>query len=189
MKNALVLHGTGGYPTENWFDWLKIELEKKSWKVWVPQLPDCDKPNVFKYNDFIFSNKDWEFNEESVLIGHSSGSVEILSLLQHLPEGKKVDTCYLVGSFKNNLDWDALDELFLEPFDFDLIKTKANKFVFIHSDNDPYCPLEHAEYLSEKLDGELVIKPGQFHFSIGSAGERYKQFPELLEMILQKSED
>jgi len=176
MKNALILHGTDGHSKENWFDWLKTELEKNSWKVWVPDLPGANKPNIKKYNKFLFANKDWEFNQESVLIGHSSGAVAILGLLQSLPMGKKIDTCYLVGSFRNNLDWDALDDLFLEPFDFDLIKTKANKFVFIHSDNDPYCPLEHAQYLSEKLGGKLIVKSGQFHFSIGTAGEKYKKF-------------
>ena len=186
MKNALILHGTDGCPTENWFDWLKTELEKENYKVWVPQLPGCNKPNVFKYNEFLLSNNNWEFNEESILVGHSSGAVEILSLLQHLPNGKKVDTCYLVGSFKNNLDWEALDGLFLEPYDFGLIKAKAKKFVFIHSDNDPYCPLEHAKYLSEKLGGELIVKSGQFHFSVGTAGDKYKAFPYLLEKILEK---
>jgi len=183
MKNALILHGTDGHSKENWFDWLKTELEKNSWKVWVPDLPGANKPNIKKYNKFLFANKDWEFNQESVLIGHSSGAVAILGLLQSLPMGKKIDTCYLVGSFRNNLDWDALDDLFLEPFDFDLIKTKANKFVFIHSDNDPYCPLEHAQYLSEKLGGKLIVKSGQFHFSIGTAGEKYKKFPLLLRLI------
>lgn len=183
MKNALILHGTDGHSKENWFDWLKTELEKNSWKVWVPDLPGANKPNIKKYNEFLFANTDWEFNQESVLVGHSSGAVAILGLLQSLPKGKKVDTCYLVGSFRNNLDWDALDDLFLEPFDFDLIKTKAKKFVFIHSDNDPYCPLEHAQYLSEKLGGELIVKPGQFHFSIGTAGEKYKKFPMLLRLI------
>jgi predicted alpha/beta hydrolase family esterase len=186
MKNVLILHGTDGCPTENWFDWLKTKLEKKSWKVWVPQLPGANRPNIQRYNDFLLANNDWKFNEESVLIGHSSGAVAILGLLQALPEGGKVNICCLVGSFKNNLGWDALDELFLEPFNFDLIKTKANKFVFIHSDNDPYCPLEHAQYLSEKLDGELIVKPGQFHFSIKTAGDRYREFPFLLEKIVGK---
>ena len=185
MKNALILHETDGYPTENWFDWLKIQLERNNWKVWVPQLPNCDRPNIEKYNKYLFTNDNWKFDEESIIVGHSSGAVAILGLLQSLPVGKKVDTCYLIGSFRNNLNWDVLDDLFLEPFDFDLIKSKANKFVFIHSDNDPYCPLEHAQFLSEKLGGELVIKPGQFHFSIGTAGDKYKEFPELLKLILK----
>jgi len=26
MKNALIIHGTEGYPKENWFPWLKKEI-------------------------------------------------------------------------------------------------------------------------------------------------------------------
>ncbi len=185
MKNALILHGTGDCPKDNWFEWLKNKLEKENYKVWLPQLPDASKPNIQKYNQLLLSNTDWNFNQESVLVGHSSGAVAILGLLQNFPQGKKVDVCYLIGSFKDDLGWDSLDELFLKPFDFELIKTKANKFIFIHSDNDPYCPLKHAQYLSNKLGGELIIKPGQFHFSIGSAGQKYKEFPFLLETILK----
>jgi predicted alpha/beta hydrolase family esterase len=175
MKNALILHGTNGNPKGNWFDWLKVNLEEKGYKVWVPDLPKSDKPNIERYNSFILSNKDWEFDEESVLVGHSSGAVAILGLLESLPEGSKVDACYLIGSFRNHLDWDDLKDLFLKPFNFEKIKTRANKFVFIHSDNDPYCPLEHAQFLSEKLGGELIIKPSQKHFSVGTMGEKNSQ--------------
>lgn len=186
MKNALILHGTDGHSKENWFDWLKVQLQINGWETWVPDLPGANKPNIDKYNEFIFANKDWQFNKDSIIIGHSSGAVAILGLLQALPEDVKVDTCYLIGSFRNDLKWDALSDLFLKPFDFEKIKTKAKKFVFIHSDNDPYCPLEHAEYLSKKLNGELIVKPGQKHFSVGTMGESYNQFPDLLNLILTK---
>lgn len=183
MKNALILHGTNGHSKENWFDWLKVELEKKGWKVWVPDLPHAEKPNIDRYNDYLFANKDWQFNEESILVGHSSGAVAILGLLQTLPDDVKVDTCYLVGAFRNDLKWDALKDLFVKPFDYEKIKNKAKRFIFIHSDDDPYCPLEHAEFIAEKLDGELVVKKGQKHFSVGSFGEEYREFPFLLNLI------
>lgn len=185
MKNILILHGTDGYPTENWFDWLRSELSNLGHKVWVPQLPDCNKPNIQKYNKYIFSNKDWKFNSNSILVGHSSGAVAILGILEELPDDIVVDTCYLVGSFKDNLDWDALDELFLKPFDFEKIKLKAKHFIFIHSDNDPYCPLEHAKYLSKKVNGELIVLNGQGHFSINTGGEGYTRFPFLLDLIVK----
>lgn len=184
MRNTLILHGTDGYPTENWFGWLKEELEKENHKVWVPQLPDCSKPNISKYNEFIFSNKNWVFTDESIIVGHSSGAVGILGLLEALPEQTKVGACYLVGAFKNNLDWDALDELFINPFDFERIKTKASKLIFIHSDDDPYCPLEHAQYLSKMANGTLILLRGQKHFSVGTAGEEYKKFPFLFDLIV-----
>jgi predicted alpha/beta hydrolase family esterase len=183
MKNALILHGTGGYPTENWFDWLKQELEKLDWQVWVPHLPGNDRPSTLRYNKFLLEENTWDLNDQSIIVGHSSGAVTIFGLLQALPDDVVVDTCYLIGAFKDNTGWDALDGMFEVPFDFEKIKKHAKKFVFIHADDDPYCPLEHAEYLAEKIGGELLIQEGQKHFSVGSYGEKYRQFPFLLELI------
>lgn len=187
MKNALILHGTSGNSHANWFPWLKDELENLGWKVWVPDLPGADTPNTKKYNKFILGNKNWQFNEESILIGHSSGAVAILGLLQALPSNIQVGTCYLVGSFTKDIlksgEWDKLKGVLETPFDFEYIKQRARRFVFIHSDNDPYCPLEQSQELAQKTDGELIIKKGQQHFSVGTAGEKYKKFPFLLELI------
>jgi predicted alpha/beta hydrolase family esterase len=77
-----------------------------------------------------------------------------------------------------------LSELFLEPFDFDYIKQKAKRFIFIHSDDDPYCPLEHAQYLCKMTNGKLILQKGQQHFSTSTAGDNYKEFPFLLDMIV-----
>lgn len=185
MKNALILHGTSSNSKGNWFPWAEQELIKRGWKVWVPDLPQADRPNTKRYNNFIFKNSKWEYTEESVLIGHSSGAVAILGLLQFLPDDVVVDTCIFVGSFKDKLGWDALDGLFEEPFDFEKIKKHAQRFVFIHSNNDPYCPLEHARYLTEKLNGELIIKKGQGHFNL-EISLKYKQFPLILEILGEK---
>jgi predicted alpha/beta hydrolase family esterase len=89
-----------------------------------------------------------------------------------------VNKCILVGSFKDDLGWDSLKELFLVPFNFEKIKKHAKEFIFIHSDNDPYCPLEHAEYLSQKLSGKLIVIKGQGHFS----GEKVT-IPEMLDAV------
>ena len=48
MKNAIILHGTGGTPDSFWFPWLKQELEKREYKVWVPQLPNTEDPTLEK---------------------------------------------------------------------------------------------------------------------------------------------
>jgi two-component system response regulator HydG len=90
MKQALILHGTDATPASNWFAWLKVQLEQDGYAVWLPQLPNSDKPNAKTYNQFLLANQDFEFNNETIIIGHSSGAVEVLSLLQHLPEDKKV---------------------------------------------------------------------------------------------------
>lgn len=183
MKNALILHGTSGSSKGNWFPWIKGKLEEKGWIVWIPDLPGAEKPNIERYSEFILENKDWEFNEDSWIIGHSSGAVATLGLLQNLPENVVINMAVLVGSFKDNLGREDLSDLFIKPFDFEKIKKHAKKFILIHSDNDPYCPLDHAKYLAKKLQGELLIKEGQEHFSYSAGGPKYKKFPSLLELI------
>lgn len=70
MKNALIVHGTMGSPNGNWFQWLKKELQNDGYRVWVPRLPNPDKPQVSRNVDYILANKRWHFNSDSVLIGH-----------------------------------------------------------------------------------------------------------------------
>jgi predicted alpha/beta hydrolase family esterase len=180
MKNALILHGTDASPSHNWFTWLKNELEKLDYNVWLPQLPHSERPSTKIYNDFILSNKEFSFTNETIIIGHSSGAVEALSLLEHVES--KIKAAFLVSAFKDWLGWESLKDLFVPPLNFEKIKDKSDNFIFIHSDNDPYCPLKHPKYLAEQVSGKVIIKTGQGHFNT-ELGNQYKQFPELLEII------
>ena len=182
MTKYLILHGTAASPKDNWFMWLKGKLIGESNEVWLPQLPDADKPNTKTYNDFLLSNSDFVIDSSTILIGHSSGAVEIMSLIEHLPKDATVKAAVLVSAFKDDLKWNSLIGLFQEPFNFELIKSRCNQFFFIHSDNDPYVPLEQAKYLCNVLEGKLIIMEGQGHFSTEISPD-YKQFPELLEII------
>ncbi len=183
MKKALILHGTSSNSQDNWFPWLEAELTARGYLVWTPDLPGAEKPNIQRYNKYLLSNTDWKFDTETIIVGHSSGAVAILGLLQALPEDTTVGACYLVGSFKDNLNMESLQDLFLEPFDYEIIKTKSRRWYFLHSDNDPYCPLEHAEYLHKSIGGDLLVLPNQKHFSVSTSGESYRQFPYLLQLI------
>lgn len=182
MKRFLILHGADGSPQSNWYMWLKGVLIGKGYEVWLPQLPDSHKPSTKKYTKFLLSNKNFIFDEETILIGHSAGAVEILSLLEELPENSNVQGAILVSVLKDSLGRNALEELFIKPFDFEKIKSQCSKFIFVHSDNDPYCPLEHAEYFTEKTGGELIVYEDQGHFNT-EPGPKYKRFPEILEII------
>jgi predicted alpha/beta hydrolase family esterase len=181
MKNAIILHGTDNTPEGNWFRWLEKQLRQRGYEVWLPTLPDADTPDAKKYNQQLLS-RGFDYNSETILIGHSSGAVSILNLLQELPKDTKIRAAFLVGAFKGPLGLESRSALFPKPFDFEKIKSRCRKFVFIHSDNDPYCPLEEAEYLSAQLDGELVIKNGQGHFNL-ETGPEYEKFPFLIGLI------
>lgn len=84
MKNVLILHGAGNNSKGNWFSWLRKTLEEKGSKVWSPDLPNSDHPDQDVWTDFIFSNKEWEFNDDSIIVGHSAGATVILRILEKL---------------------------------------------------------------------------------------------------------
>lgn len=183
----LILHGTSASHKSNWFPWLKEQLEELGHEVWTPDLPDADRPNIPKYNGLLL-NQDFDYSN-SVIIGHSSGAVAIFGLLGALPENVKINAAILVGAFTKRMtespSWEMLKELFDVPFDYQGIRQKSKKFIFVHSDDDPYCPIEQAEFLSEKLEGEMHRFTGMGHFS-KALNPRFDEFPELLDIIKQK---
>lgn len=185
MRKALLLHGTDGSSSSNWLPWLKEELESAGWQVWTPDLPQAEQPHIGRYNEHIFANKDWVFDNETVIVGHSSGALAALGILQTLPENTQVKEAILIGSFKDDLEWPNLKGLFETPYDYDTIRRRAGQFTFFHSNDDPYCPLDHAEYLAQQLGGELHIHPGQKHFS-AETDPKYTTFPLLKEWLLAR---
>lgn len=181
MKNALILHGTAGSSQANWFPWLKVELENMGIKVWVPDLPVADKPNIQRYRQYIFEH--WQFDKDSIIVGHSSGAVAAMALLQYLPVGLQIAKEILVAPFKDNLGKKDLNGLFTRPLNFAKIKRHCKKFILINSDNDPHVPISHGQFLADQLEGDLKILDGQKHFNIATMGFSYTKFPQILEYI------
>ena len=188
MKNALILHGAGNNHEGNWFPWLKKELEKQGYEAWVPDLPDSEKPNKKAWLETIFSNKQWNFNDETVLAGHSAGAALILRILETLPPGIKIHKAVLVagptdfGKYPEYVHYRK--DLVKDPFHWDKIKNSCASFYFFASDNDPYdCGIDKAQLMQKHLGGELLFRLGEGHFNL-EKGPKYKAFPELLEKIL-----
>lgn len=181
--NFVILHGTGDTSEGHWFPWLKRELGSRGHQVWAPNLPDADMPNIAVYNKFLLESG-YDFSD-SIIIGHSSGAVAINGLLQSLPDNSVIAAAILVGAFKGDLDWESLKGMNVD-FDYSRIKKHAREFIVIHSDNDPYCPLDGAKEVAEQLDAEFVVLPGAGHFNIGF-DPRFNEFPELINILEKRS--
>jgi predicted alpha/beta hydrolase family esterase len=182
MKNAILLHGTDGNPEHNWFPWLKKKLEARGYKVWAPVLPGNHTPNRKIYNDFIFSQGG--DLTDGIVVGHSSGAVSVLNLLMD-KRCPKVNLAVMVSAWKGGVplryepDNQQFKDLFPpDGFDFKLIKEEAGKIAFLHSDNDPYCPLEQAEYLAKQLHAPLTVIHEGDHL-----GSNLTELPELWKII------
>ena len=183
MKNALILHGTDFDKEKkqhfnNWFPWLKKKLEELGYKVWLPELPEAWHPGLERYWNFL---KGFEFNEETILIGHSSGGSMVFGVLHKLPPEKKINLAISVAGFYRDEDW-GCSELFSEPYDWPKIKQQAKKISIIWSPDDPYISKEQTDYLCSQLNINPLIFPNKKHFNL-EAGQEFKQFPELVEII------
>lgn len=184
MKRAVILHGTDGAPTHNWFPWLKQQLESKGYEVWVPLLPNNHTPDRRVYNDFLF-NSGWDFTD-NLVIGHSSGAVTVLNLLMD-DRCPKIGLGVIVGAWYQSADpWtppDQFKSLFPESgFDFNKIKAKSGNLVYMHGENDPYCPLEQAKWLAKQTNSEIVVVPNGHHL-----GSKFKELPQIKEILKSRN--
>lgn len=186
MKDILIFHGTEGYPEENWFPWLKQELEKKDCKVFVPQFPSPPivPANIAEWFD-VLKNYEQHINENTILIGHSLGGIFTLRVLEKLKH--PVKAVFLVGTpigVSPILNYDRDNSFSGFAFDWESIKKKAQHFVVFQSNNDPYVGIENGQQLAKNLGVELnfVFNAGHFNKQAG-----YTKFDLLLNKIKEVS--
>lgn len=187
MRNALIFHGAGNNSKGNWFPWLKNELEKKGYQVFSPDFPNSDTPILEDWLDTVFKNKDFDFNQDTIIIGHSSGATLILRILERLPKNIEIAKAILVAGFVDKGKYPEYFQykvdLLRTPFDWNKIKNSCKNLVFIASDNDKYdCGERNSKIMQENLGGKLIVEKGQGHFNF-EVSEKYKEFPLLLKFI------
>ena len=155
--NFFIFHGIYGNPEENWFPWLKNELEKKGFEVIVPKFPTPLNQTLESWMRVIqkYENK---INEDTVLIGHSLGAVFILNYLELA--NKKIKAAFLVAGYHKLLtnEFYELNKTFVyKEFDFEKIRRNCKKFFVIASDNDQYIPLETNKELASLLSADFKV--------------------------------
>src|SRR5690349_20897890 len=94
MTNIFIIHGVGGTPEENWFPWLKTELEKRGHHVIVPQFPTPEGQTLENWLA-VLKNYEEFIAPDSIFIGHSLGVHFVLDVA----EIYKIGAAYLVATF------------------------------------------------------------------------------------------
>ncbi len=186
MSNVSLFHGTGSSPNDFWIPWLKKELEQGSHKVWAPQLPNADTPRLKEWLPFCLSNRDFFDIEDSILVGHSAGCPLILSLLERIEV--KVKKVILVAGFAQPLNSNDPEEILPATFNWGKIRSFADSFVIINSDNDPWgCDDGAGKYIFDHVGGTLIVRHGEGHMGSKKFNQPYREFPLLLELITNPS--
>lgn len=185
VEKAFIFHGTGAGKYDHWFPEIKKKLEAEGVEVCRPEFPTPENQNLENWME-VLEKQDMEIDAESeesadedtVLIGHSTGAVFILDILDE--KDLDIEAAFLISGFTGKLNderFDPLNETFAErDFDFEKIKNSAGEIFVFHSDSDPYVPLEKAAELAPKLNANLELVAGAGHFNTESG---YTDFPEL----------
>ncbi|MFA7707436.1 MAG: alpha/beta hydrolase [Candidatus Pacearchaeota archaeon] len=176
----MIIPGNGNTDiSENWFPYIKKELEKLGLKVIAKNMPDPDLARKEYWLPFI--EKNLEKNEDSVLIGHSSGAVAILRYL----ENYKIKGAIIVGACYTYLsdEKEKKSGYFDNEWQWDKIKNNASWIVQFASTDDPYIPIEEQRYIKNKLITEYHEYNNEGHF--GSDTHK-TEFPKIVEIIRKK---
>jgi hypothetical protein len=180
MVNIIIIHGAYGNPEENWFPYLKKELESLGHNVYIPKFPTPDDQSLDSWIK-VFENYSSYLNDETILIGHSLGPAFILNVLEK--SHTKIKVAFFISGFTGllNHDIDKINHTFTDKnFNWNKIKNNCSKFYLINSDNDPYVPLIKGSNLAEKLDATFIVLQNAGHIN-SAAG--FDTFPLLLELV------
>jgi uncharacterized protein len=180
-KRVFIIHGWEGTPDSNWFPWLKSELGKYGFEVFVPQMPNADFPVAEEWLEYL-QKIVGEPDNNTFLVGHSLGAIAILRYIESLPENKTAGGAILVAGFSEHIGIGEIENFFAIPLDYEKVKTAAGKIVAINSDNDPYVPLKQGEIMRDRLGAKLIVVPNGNHLNEGDGSFK---FPLILEEILK----
>ncbi len=181
MKNAIIIHGAYGNPSENWYPWLKKELENKGLIVYTPIFPTPINQSFTTWENIIKHIVN-EIDENTLIIAHSVGVPFILKIITKYQIN--ISNVFLVSGFISKLDNDKFDKInktFLTKIDWSKFNSSSPDTNIYHSDNDPYVNKSHALELSKKIPGSrLTIIKNAGHFNDESG---YTKFTQLLQDI------
>lgn len=169
-KKVYMIHGWGGSSEDNWFPWMKEELEKKGLNVVVFDMPNTNHPKIEEWVDYLRENiSSGKIDEDAYFIGHSIGCQTIMRFLEKLHKHKKVGGCIFVAPF--------FDLINLEPEEMviahlwtnseiahERILDHCNNFLCIFSDDDPEVHLKEADKFRERLGAKIIIEKKRGHF-------------------------
>ena len=176
-NNYVLLHGYKGTPEKNFFLWLKNELENRGYKVTVPLLPNTDAPNINEQVEYILKN--CSFDENTVLLGHSLGSVVALKVIEKLKKPiKKLITVagFVIPNTKNR----PYIKTFNWKYDFNKIKNNVKEILILKDINDLVIRKDSADKIKSAIGGEVMsFKAKEQHFCA-------KFEPEVLNACIDK---
>jgi predicted alpha/beta hydrolase family esterase len=179
MTKVIFIPGNGGSTTsDNWFPSVKLELEQKGLQVIAAKFPDPELARESFWIPFLLD--ELKVDENTVLVGHSSGAIAAMKLA----EKHKILGSVLVGTYYTDLGIEAekLSGYFDKSWDWKSMRHNQQWTVIFASQDDPWIPIQEPRYVHAQLNCEYHEYTNLGHFG----GDYYKPtFPELSEAIIR----
>jgi len=177
----IIVHGTLGSPSENWFPWLRKELLSLGCDVSVPRFPSPIGQSFLAWRAVLAETNIFQ-KEQTLLIGHSIGAPFVLRMAEETSDPYKA--VLAVCPFATTLgieDFDDLNATFVDhDFDWKRIHKGAIHRLCFAGDNDPYVPLTLASDVAKKAGASLEVIHNGGHLNAASG---FSSFPMLLRRI------
>ncbi|HEX6932319.1 MAG TPA: alpha/beta hydrolase [Streptosporangiaceae bacterium] len=176
QRNAIIFHGTGGNPQVAWYPWLGRRLTERGYAVAIPHYPGLNVEPIATFLPGVLASHD--FDEHTVLIGHSGGAALLLALLEHIDA--RVAQAILVAGYCTRPNTED-EPVLQDSYDWGAITSHASDLVFINSVQDPYgCDDKQGRAMFERLGGTQIIR-NDGHF--GDYGQPFETF-ELVDRLV-----
>lgn len=180
MKVIFIPGNGGGSPKDNWFPYVKQELEKLGVEVIASEFPDNQLARESYWIPFLKDNL--HAGEDTILVGHSSGAIAAM----RFAENNQLLGSVLVGTYHTDLGMSTEKEsgYFNRPWNWEAIMRNQKWIIQFASIDDPWIPVAEARFVQNKLQSEYHEFQDLGHF-----GGDYKKlvFPELVEAITLKT--
>ncbi|XP_076879602.1 serine hydrolase RBBP9 [Brachyhypopomus gauderio] len=174
-KKVVIVPGNGAGDVEhcNWYGWVNKQINK------IPgvscQLKNMPDPVVARENIWLpFMEKDLQCDEETVIIGHSSGAAAAM----RYAETHKVLAIVLVSAYTSDLgdENERSSGYFSRPWEWEKIIANANHIVQFGSTDDPFLPWQEQQEVADGLNADLHKYSDRGHF-------QNTHFPEVISAV------
>jgi len=150
-KKVIIIHGYDSAPTKTKYTLISMALTEREIEHVIPALPGREHPNHKEWLEII--NKEVQSaTQPVVLVGHSLGTRAALLYLDQFDV--KIDTVILIASFNNATEnrSDGYANFFEHPLDLEKVKSRAKKFIVLHSKDDSAIDYKEGTMMMTFLD-------------------------------------
>jgi len=161
----VILHGWRSSSKRCFIPWLKKELEERGHEVLALDLPHPFIPDVMEQAEYVL--KKVKFDENTIIIGHSLGSVVAYRILEQLkhPIHKLILAGGLIEPKFRDKTRLAAKYLMSWKFDVEKIKKNVGQIVILEDDNDGLIPDGESKVIQAQIGGETYrVKANKPHF-------------------------